>query len=340
MEYPKYISGSSIGELNTVLEKILRKLTEGNVQFLFGAGMSSGSYPTGGQLLDKIIKHTFPMYYKEVIKNLGNYPFEAVIEGCEKSKVGLANRGALTKFLNSIYNKDEEIPKSYDAFEKIFNLRAPYRILDAIYTTNFDLLFEKCLSTLTETVDLNNFGILRKVKEHNKVPIIHIHGIIKDDHSYKITESDLITILTNDLMEELKRAIKTSEIFVFVGYSMNDPDLRIAYSNLRQELDFRNKNNLDTYIVMPIETEDNYNFSKEIWIARSIGLIPLNAEEFFSKMLDINNDKLVDEQIEFIKQEYKYTVGFEEFIKGMMNITGFNRLQAIDFLYSAKKNRN
>ena len=103
-------------------------------------------------------------------------------------------------------------------------------VLPTIWTTNYDCLLETAFSGRSFDVRVEDFNLLYS-RAHSKTEIMKLHGCIKTSAPDKlvITQSDyddmevnrpaMISRLTTDLM---------NKSFLFVGYGMNDPDIRAA----------------------------------------------------------------------------------------------------------------
>jgi hypothetical protein len=73
--------------------------------------------------------------------------------------------------------------------------------------------------------------------------------------------------------------------FVFVGYSLSDPNIRALYYKASDILAKINKDlRKTTYVVFPPHDDVDRMISDCIWQARNATYIPLDARDFFSRL--------------------------------------------------------
>lgn len=91
----------------------------------------------------------------------------------------------------------------------------------------------------------------------------------------------------NRLKTEFKRSLDYN-IFVFVGYSMSDPDFRQIYMEYQDGLKLRSdyEDAKKTYVVNKHSDIHSYRLAKQVWDSRKATLLPLDAEDFLKELWD------------------------------------------------------
>jgi len=286
--YPEYVGGTEIEDLDRAFSHIARSLMARNAYFLFGAGMSLDSeIPCAPTLLKKLFDTYFPPGIndppsEERLSALGwEYPFEAAVEAIETKLP--RGRLELTEILNEALLDPRFEPSPCHDFLKTVCFREGSTLVDTLFTTNFDMLLERSFGEKAVCVSEKNIQDLQRLKYKGHIPVIHLHGVL--DFDYQITESDVYSQNTHSLVAtEFKNALAYSDAFVFVGYSMNDPDFRRIYSHYRGDLKARGRIEKKTYSVTPPKDKVSFRFGSDVWAARGATWIPMGAREFFERL--------------------------------------------------------
>lgn len=332
---------------NSIKEAILNR----NAYFLFGAGMSAeADFPTGGELTNELLKSFLDPSgdsppSDDILSNLvGKYPFEALVETYEKDQP--RQRKDLTKILKTIFEKDVEIPKAHRDFASLCSIgaRPNFRF---IFTTNFDDLLDKSLGGQGEPVtgDQELYKIVANAYSQGKTPIIYLHGKLTGDYDYTITESDIFRTRTKPRMNLFRATLDEADAFVFVGYSLSDPDTKLVFMNFREELDELRRNYRNIYVVDSIQdshsqASSSYQVGVELWASRGVTLIPIGAGPFFARLKLMLEDDQQRDTIEKLKKAYNISDEdlLEQKIEKMKELFQFTKREdAITFLLDAKK---
>jgi hypothetical protein len=306
--YPSFVGDTA--RLDQAFSHIVEALRTQNAHFLFGAGMSESSkVPISTNLTKKLLEGFFPSFgenppndnqLEEISKD---YPLECVAWAVERMP-GMG-RPDLTTRLKSIFIESELEPSSaHDDFESVCLWGGTPRFY-IIFTTNFDMLLEKKLgdrlaATITEEND-------KDIKKHNykgKICVIHLHGTLEGN--YKVTEEDLYNKKYSVLNSEFQSALTNSDAFVFVGYSLNDPDFKNVYMDFRNEIQGRKRLERHTYVVSPAKNFYHYEIGKAIWDARGAVWIPLKADAFFARLKSIIESQLREDVFKNAMKKHNY----------------------------------
>ncbi|MEM7359508.1 MAG: SIR2 family protein [Pseudomonadota bacterium] len=284
---PDYIRGADKARIDQSFQTIQSALIDPSkrVGFLFGAGMSAAagmmsSRDLGLKFVDAILPGAGDnLTDTDRDSLLDRYPFESIASAV--AKVGNKDREVLVDILEDAFLFDGEPPEHLDlsVHREFARLVGLHNVAD-IFTTNFDKLLETSLGERAFTATQNTVISPRS----STIPIFHLHGLIEDD-TYKITEDDIYAEKHHYAINAYKAALYACDVFVFVGYSMNDPDFRNAYLATQQE--YRSRDQLahkTTYFVMPIDTEEEYVLASSIWESRNAILLPMVSGDFFTRL--------------------------------------------------------
>lgn len=293
--YPD-LPGLNGDKLDRAIEHIAKALSRGDAEFLFGAGMSAASgVPQGKALALELLDHFFPSKAtrppKEELEILTTqYPFEALVQGVQ---VGLDDsRERLTEALKAVIKDDIRKPsEEHRLFHQLCRWDGEQTV-HRVFTTNFDTLIERQLDALAESVSEDNVGDIRRIRKAKKIPVIHLHGLLAGE--YEITEKDVLKEHFRVVANELRAALISADAFVFVGYSMSDPDFRRLYQLYRDDITLRGKASKKTYVVMPPATPTSYRLGDVLWDSRSAVWIPLTAQAFFEKLKEAMEGHALD----------------------------------------------
>jgi len=288
-------------DIDNNIAHIAKELIRGRVNFLFGAGMSiqSGGIP-GTELAFKLITRSFyqqfsedelPKDIEEQIRNAaGLYPLEAIAAGVEEHIP--FQETELTSMLKQVVfcGKDPQIHQGHkDMAVLVERLNSP-RLL---FTTNWDNLIEMALGRIAVTVTNMNFmNIDLDETLQDNIAVAHINGTFEQGPLIK--EDDLMSI--DKPLFSLFLAELMAKTFVFVGYSLSDPNIRSLYFRANKILTTqRIQMNKKTYVVYPCKDEVDRRIATATWSAPSRNAIhiPLAADEFFKRLRDQVENKAV-----------------------------------------------
>lgn len=228
-----------------VPDVLVEKIKLGQVVLFLGAGASKGalnsngeSPPIGNELKDLILNKFLSPEYKD--RTLAQIVEFAISE---------TDLFTVQEYIATIFR---------DFYPSEFHKLIPKFVWSAIATTNYDLILERAYeaeeNNLQNLVGFkkNTERIEEKLKKINSVLYLKLHGCITDINDPKIP-----LILTTDqyithrkgrsLLFERLQALAYNYTFLWVGYSLNDPNIR----SIILELDELNEAKPRSYMVSP-----------------------------------------------------------------------------------------
>lgn len=268
---------------------IADQLLSNRAGFLFGAGMSipSGGIPATelafelvlGSLYKHASKPLNPSTEESLRKVAQKFPLEAVAQGAVASLP--FSDDELEQLLRTVTFKGET-PEIHSGHRLLASIVAKVR-LRLLFTTNWDNLLKDALGDSGAVITEQKFRDLDRKLDQGKTAVIHLHGTFED--SPLIKERDLMDAdrpLFQVFVGEL-----LSKVFVFVGYSLGDPNIRSLYHKIDQILQRKSeKLGKTTYVISPPASEADLKLSTAVWRSRHAKYIPLGAEQFFLKLHD------------------------------------------------------
>jgi len=254
---------------------LVAEVEHGNVVLLLGAGASLGSTnkdgkrpPLAGELAELLAtKFLTPAYAKKPLNQVAEY---------------------------AISESDLFTVQDYIAdYLRTFPITATHKLMTtfrwrAIATTNYDnlieLAYEQCkenaIQSVVPVID-NNDRYDGKIKDRNDLLLLKLHGCVTRTHN-----KDCPLILTTDqyinynkgrgrLFDKF-RELGAERSIVFVGYGLQDPNLRQIIDEIGGEVGSRPR----YYLVSPGVNE----FDKRVWETKKIAAIPATFDEFFEAL--------------------------------------------------------
>jgi hypothetical protein len=288
------------------ISHIAENLILGRIGFLFGAGFSipSGGIPGEELAYQLLLKGPFKYiddkdpstsneYTEEELKELENirevaqkYPLESLASGIVPNFP--CHQVSLTNILKDVVfnGKEPECHNGHTHMSAIMNRIGLVRML---FTTNWDNLLELALGENSVPITNNNFMEINieKTLTHN-IGVIHLHGTFDDEPLFeenKLMQPDrpLFSLFIAELM---------TKSFVFVGYSLSDPNIRSLYFRVNEILTKQRKDlKKTTYVVFPPKNDIDRRVSEMTWLARNATYIPLSGEEFFDRLHELIKSK-------------------------------------------------
>lgn len=269
------------------IAQIATQLVTGRLGFLIGAGMSVPSGGIPGMALAKellwrsLFAHKHAPLEPDFEKQLGSvsskYPLEAIAEAC--SKVLAFGEHELQLLLQEVvFPGGSHRHAGHTALAVIVNRFA----VRTIYTTNWDTLLEDAIGTgVAQPITESDLRRLDKVYDSGHVAVVHLHGTFSK--APLVREPDLMD--PEKPLFQLFLADLIKKAFVFVGYSLSDPNIRALYWRSRQMLSTRDqKLNKSTYVVSPAENDVERRTASAVWLERGVRYVPMAAEDFFATL--------------------------------------------------------
>lgn len=135
-----------------------------------------------------------------------------------------------------------------------------------------------------------------------------MHGSVHHPQSIAVGEEAQAT-LEGPIFDLLRGALAT-EVFVLVGYSLTDTNLRTLFFDVQRIAKTRSGLNKRTFSISPADgdpgaTESPAGIARSIWQQRDVEHIAVTASQFFTSLLEtVDNFQLVQ-----MKQEVATALG-------------------------------
>lgn len=248
------------------IKAIKEALDEGRLAIIVGAGVSRSEnhdYPLWNDICNQLKKELCNIEESDSLKLAQRYEIEF-------------GRERLISKIRERFNRNGNT----ELFEKILNLN-PHCVI----TTNWDNLFN-----LAVEKNPSFWNVIANDEElvglHNEQKIIKIHGDF--NHSNIVfTENDYLNYEDNfPLIAAYIKAILSTHVVLFLGYSFNDPDLK-------QILNWINKKsvNLPAKYFINYQRNDKTDYSLSSWEkyleSWKMIVLPLKTIGTLSKLIDI-----------------------------------------------------
>lgn len=268
--------------------KIASELVRGRIGFLFGSGMSiPGGGISGPQLAEElIVRGHFPrarraddQHMEQVSEAANRYPLEAIASGVA-TELTFQDEG-LRQLLKHVTFGGKD-PETHDGHTQLATIVNRLGSLSMLFTTNWDGLLEQALGASAETISKDRQITTLDEVLSEKTAVVHLHGTFEDEPLLK--EADLMN--PDGPLFQLFLSELMSKSFVFVGYSLSDPEIRALYYKAANVLASRDKKlRKRTYVVFPCRNDVDRRISTRTWDARNATYIPLGADEFFKRLV-------------------------------------------------------
>lgn len=290
------VSSSDLMQLDEKIKDIRRVRDNNKLVIFVGAGVSKNSnIPTWRELVQVFAKK---IDYKKCVscesKNKKHPIANCPIRQDEYITIpelyyDSDNSKNHKRYINIIKNTLNTEVESNDIDRIIFQI-VPHHII----TTNYDKLLEKSgdLNVRYYTSILNDEDLLSKAGSHY---LIKMHGDIDDPEHIVLKESDYIRYeLEHPLLEAFIESLFIDHTFLFVGYSLNDYNLKLMLGKInhvaaRYEKASRPKNYIIQNTTEPVDTyKENYFKEQNIFI--------IGTHEIRPPLLDKQKDCKLDKQ--------------------------------------------
>lgn len=265
------------------LTNIAKSLINQRVMFVCGAGMSIESeVPLFMYVVKEVLRRQFsvlnlPDGELEVkIEELsGKFNPEAIIAWYIASKPKPLQQDEIKKELTAIlgdkYCKPNE---GHRVLQRFFQSR----LMNKIYTTNFEFLLEKCFGSAGKTVTDKNITQLKEIIKKGDIAVIHFHGHLEEDLA--ITEEKTFSIDTR-CFDEFVYDFGDNDYVIFIGHSFNDQDIRQVIFQSKA----RAKKPIPEFVAVgkvddPIEKV----LAKGVWETRRFKFFSCGATEFLKNL--------------------------------------------------------
>jgi hypothetical protein len=298
------------------IERIAGGLLRGEIGFLFGAGMSIGSgISSGPEMAKKMLrfavlgetKTTQPV--PDIDEIATKYPFEAVSELCRTA--GLFRD--LSKWLKEYGGfKDPKQTKAHDDLKELYTFLI-HHFPQILFTTNFDTLIEDALGREkggenSLPITSENLSDFHTARQEKKIAVIHLHGCI--EYPGSLISGEERQAIAEGMLFDLFRSELAKQVFVFVGYSLSDTNLRSLFFDIQRVSKTRQGLDKRMYAVSPAKGDlsdphSEASIAKKIWDLRDVTHLALRADEFFESLLQATVDFTVYKAKEYVSEKLR-----------------------------------
>jgi hypothetical protein len=214
-------------------DSLVQAHEDGRVVFFCGAGIS---YPAGLPGFSGLVQGLYT--------DLGMTPNEVQAEALRKNQYDTAislletdytgGRFAVRSQLREILTADTKAPGALDTHKALLTLAGSKSGRIRLITTNFDRLFEHCLSAASSSISSFSAPLL-PVPKSQWNGLVYLHGVLPADDTNLEFELNKLILSSGDFgrayLTERWAARFLSDLFrnyvvCFVGYSIDDPILR------------------------------------------------------------------------------------------------------------------
>lgn len=276
---------------------IAEYLAKGDVGFLCGAGMSRDSEIEIGCELAKRMLRRAVLGATEVDNEhpildrlASSYPFEAIADYLVQK---LPNH-VIAKWLCDERQGGFDKAEPKDSHKFLYELWATLgrKFPSMVFTTNFDNLIEEKFGSDAICITNSNIYELATAKEKNKLAVVHLHGCVMFPESIVFGEERQATL--EGAVFDLFRASLATEVFVMVGYSLRDTNLRHVFFNVQRVAKTRERLKKRTFAISPADGNLNDPTSeitivKEIWRLRGVDHLAVSAADFFKNLFRVSD---------------------------------------------------
>lgn len=216
-------------------------------------------------------------------------------------------------------------PTSLETHEKL----ATIPFIDQVVTTNYDSLFELAYNHRLHKV---THGKNIPLGEPNQVTLYKVHGDLQDPDSIVIADRDFRGFFRkNDkVLWTALEALMTKRHIVFVGYSLEDPNVKELYEWLREQLGSQMR---EAFFIAPNQNELNRRWMDK----HNLTYIDSTGEAFVDELVaELKESLLANLKKGLVSQDKA-----SQFLGGLGMDFGYkNNSQGLDITFLSKKEGN
>jgi hypothetical protein len=212
MTLPDQTSG-----LNAIPQELNEQMSKGNVVLFVGAGLSIGAgLPGWGALI------------RPLAERIG-YTEDDLLEAAQYYENRNGRHALISHLRDRLDTTGIEPTENHDLLARL-----PINI---VFTTNFDDLLERAYRKGGRPVNVVVGATELPFWDESRVNLVKLHGTYDRPDSFIITERDYNTIYrSNALIVQQLNALLAIKTFLFIGYSVSDPDFNQIYDQLSIDL--------------------------------------------------------------------------------------------------------
>jgi hypothetical protein len=253
--------------------ELLERFRNGDCVFFIGAGVSAESgLISGRDLKEKLIG--------EIAYPRHDVALSKVAQAYEDS----IDRQTLISLITDEFRKKAEGPQQS---HKLIAQLAKEGYCTRIITTNFDNLIEDALGSIDCEYHLSKRDIeVSSAPRSRKVHLVKSHGSVDDIGTIVISEADYRGFFRNrPVLGNLLGGLLVEKTFIFLGYSLEDPDFNQIYHDITTALgDFQRLSYAVQQKPNDFSDEQWHRFHVDPWTRRKIRIITANASDFLKEL--------------------------------------------------------
>lgn len=197
---------------------LLQEMSAGNAVLFCGAGVSQGRYPTWSTLVQRLATDMGLPTRNVDYLDLPQWYVEA------------NGREALEQYLVRTFSA-EDAPTNLQRILARFSW-------DTVFTTNYDRLLEQAFGEQGRQIDVVvEDPQIGRVTERSRMTLVKMHGCVSRPHTLVVTREDYDSYdLHHPAIITYLQSLLSTRTFLFVGFSLRDPNFRNIYRIVQQVL--------------------------------------------------------------------------------------------------------
>ncbi len=213
---------------------LAKESAQNNLILFIGSGISmSSGLPNWGNLLSIMMNHIDIQPLNDIDKKeIDSLMKESkYLLVAEEIKERMSKKSFKTFFKKTFLNKELESNSTHYAITEI--------PLSAIITTNYDSLIEDAYNRKTKPDLLNHYDVdsLSDVVSNKSFYLLKIHGDASRVNTIVLSRSDYREMLFKKNIQHALRTVFSQNTVLFIGYSINDLDIRLIIESLRYDFE-------------------------------------------------------------------------------------------------------
>jgi tetratricopeptide (TPR) repeat protein len=254
---------NDVRDMLSTYQYLLQEMSAGNAVLFCGAGVSHGRYPTWNRLI------------RELAAEVGLQARNVDPLDLPQWYVEARGRADLEERLVRIFDAPAEPTELQRTL-----VRFPW---DVIFTTNYDRLLERALYEQGREVDVvvedTQVG---RVTERSRTTLVKMHGCVSRPHSLVVTREDYDAYnLRHPATITYLQSLLSTRTFLFVGFSLRDPNFRSIYRIVQQGLgSFRRY----AYAILLQRSVNEYVL--QYWRRQRLLILPLASPRKVDQFMD------------------------------------------------------
>ncbi len=256
------------------LDFLWEEISTGNGVLFVGAGVSAGRFPRWQQLIDRLGDEFG-------ISDQGGDTLDV-----PQWVVEAHGRAALEQRMVQVFHDPSKEPTPLQ------RLLARYPF-DVVFTTNFDRLTERALRAQARQVNVVvEDSQVGRIRTDDRVTLVKMHGCVSAPDTIVVARDDYETYAQrHPAIVTYLQSLLATRTFLFVGFSLTDPNFRAIYSTVQHVLGAYRR---FAFAAM-LETGDNPHLWR-YWYRKRLILIPLPGSDdvhaFLATGLDTVNKRV------------------------------------------------